>query len=232
MTGLGLKLEICIFCPQPIIAVVVVASATAAVATVASVVGVIVGGMAYFVRPSVCVPAELPSSLSPHAAAIAATAVIFQAEHDTEARPILVTPSAALVEAVNACLRKRLWALPTRDTALEAVKKGFAVICKASNLEDEALRFFHRPVVRTCMRRPGCFPGTWSSRHLQVVSLHLKSWTSLPASQVRCFSLSVRGGRKPPVDRGALNTMIGIQRRYHGKGEKVTKLVWVRNRYQ
>ena len=63
--------------------------------------------------------------------------LFFQAEHDTEARPILVTPSAALVEAVNACLRKRLWALPTRDTALAAVKKGFAVICKASNLTED-----------------------------------------------------------------------------------------------
>lgn len=54
-----------------------------------------------------------------------------QSEHDTEARPILVTPSASVVEEVNASLRKRLAVLPTRDTAVEAVKKGFAVICKA-----------------------------------------------------------------------------------------------------
>lgn len=53
-----------------------------------------------------------------------------QAEHDTEARPILVSTSEALVASVNACLKKRLAVLPTRDTALEAVKKGFAVVCK------------------------------------------------------------------------------------------------------
>ena len=32
------------------------------------------------------------------------------------------------------------------------------------------------------MRRLGCFPGAWSTSHLQVTSLHLKSWTSLSAS--------------------------------------------------
>lgn len=53
-----------------------------------------------------------------------------KAEHDTEARPILVTTSSSFVEEVNACLRKRLAVLPTKDTALEAVKKGFAVVCK------------------------------------------------------------------------------------------------------
>lgn len=53
-----------------------------------------------------------------------------QAEHDTEARPILVSTSESLVGEVNACLKKRLAVLPTRDTALEAVKKGFAVVCK------------------------------------------------------------------------------------------------------
>ena len=34
----------------------------------------------------------------------------------------------------------------------------------------------------TCMRRPGCCPGAWSSWYLQVASLHLKSWTSVSAS--------------------------------------------------
>ena len=32
------------------------------------------------------------------------------------------------------------------------------------------------------MRRPGWYPRAWSSWHLQVVNLHLKSWTSLSAS--------------------------------------------------
>ncbi|CAM9990536.1 unnamed protein product [Ascophyllum nodosum] len=56
--------------------------------------------------------------------------LLAQAEHDTEARPILVTTSASVVEKVNSCLRRRLATLPTRDTASEAVKKGFAVVCK------------------------------------------------------------------------------------------------------
>ncbi|CAM9763301.1 unnamed protein product [Ectocarpus sp. 12 AP-2014] len=56
--------------------------------------------------------------------------LLAQAEHDTEARPILVSTSESLVAEVNACVKKRLAVLPTRDTALEAVKKGFAVVCK------------------------------------------------------------------------------------------------------
>lgn len=56
-----------------------------------------------------------------------------QAEHDTEARPILISTSETLVKDVNACLKKRLAVLPTRDTAIEAVKKGFAVVCKVTN---------------------------------------------------------------------------------------------------
>ena len=34
---------------------------------------------------------------------------------------------------------------------------------------------------RICTRRPGCYHGAWSSWHSEVVSLHLKSWTSLSA---------------------------------------------------
>ncbi|CAM9940580.1 unnamed protein product [Hapterophycus canaliculatus] len=60
--------------------------------------------------------------------------LLAQAEHDTEARPILVSTSETLVKDVNACLKKRLAILPTRDTAMEAVKKGFAVVCKASTV--------------------------------------------------------------------------------------------------
>ena len=47
---------------------------------------------------------------------------------------------------------------------------------------------------RTCGRRPGCYPEAWSSWHLQVVSLHLKSWTSLSASFAFC-SILVSAGR-------------------------------------
>ena len=44
--------------------------------------------------------------------------------------------------------------------------------------------------VRTCMRRPGCFPGAWSSWRLQVACLHLKCWTIY-----YIFLVSQRSGR-------------------------------------
>ena len=36
---------------------------------------------------------------------------------------------------------------------------------------------YQNKYVRTCMLRPVCFPGAWSSWHLQVTCLHLKCWT-------------------------------------------------------
>ena len=47
--------------------------------------------------------------------------------------------------------------------------------------------FFY--IFRACMRRSGCYPGAWSSWHSQVVSLHLKSWTSLSSSFALCYIL-------------------------------------------
>ena len=55
--------------------------------------------------------------------------LLAQAEHDTEARPMLVTTSAALIAAVEAALAQQLTVLPTFSTASEALKKGFAVLC-------------------------------------------------------------------------------------------------------
>ena len=55
-----------------------------------------------------------------------------------------------------------------------------------SNIKDTTLQHCSfspsfQYVFRTCTRRPGCFPGAWSSWHLQVISLHLKSWTDASA---------------------------------------------------
>lgn len=61
---------------------------------------------------------------------IIAADLLAQAEHDTEARPILVSTSLAQIEAVNQRLQTRLATLPTAETAREAVKKGFAVLCE------------------------------------------------------------------------------------------------------
>ncbi len=53
--------------------------------------------------------------------------LLAQAEHDTEARPILVATSRNLIDRVNEALATQLAVLPTGDTARPAVLKGFAV---------------------------------------------------------------------------------------------------------
>ncbi|CAM9295861.1 unnamed protein product [Phaeothamnion confervicola] len=60
---------------------------------------------------------------------VLAADLLAQAEHDVESRPILVTTDAAVAAAVNGRLQQRLMTLPTRETAAEAVRKGFAVVC-------------------------------------------------------------------------------------------------------
>eukprot|EP01033_Poteriospumella_lacustris_P001756 gene1756-1276_t len=60
---------------------------------------------------------------------VIAADLLAQAEHDTEARPILVSTSAAKITEVNEWLTRRLATLPTAETAREAVAKGFAVLC-------------------------------------------------------------------------------------------------------
>jgi len=59
---------------------------------------------------------------------VIAADLLAQAEHDTEARPILVTPDASVITNVNAEIKKQLAVLPTADVAKHAVKKGFAVL--------------------------------------------------------------------------------------------------------
>eukprot|EP01064_Diplonema_japonicum_P003382 TRINITY_DN1218_c0_g2_i1.p1 TRINITY_DN1218_c0_g2~~TRINITY_DN1218_c0_g2_i1.p1 ORF type:complete len:429 (+),score=100.89 TRINITY_DN1218_c0_g2_i1:23-1288(+) len=61
-------------------------------------------------------------------AKVVAADLLAQAEHDVESRPILITTSKDVVTKVNEELVKQLNVLPTKDTAREAVKKGFAVI--------------------------------------------------------------------------------------------------------
>jgi len=55
--------------------------------------------------------------------------LLAQAEHDTEARPILVCTSESIAKEVNEHVSARLEVLPTGETAKEAVKKGFACVC-------------------------------------------------------------------------------------------------------
>ena len=44
--------------------------------------------------------------------------------------------------------------------------------CRSGYVSKEVLQY-----VRTCMRHAGCFPGAWSSWHLQILCLHRKCWT-------------------------------------------------------
>ncbi len=53
--------------------------------------------------------------------------LLAQAEHDTDAVPILVTTSPRLIDAVNLELATQLEELPTKATAREALKNGYAV---------------------------------------------------------------------------------------------------------
>ena len=62
--------------------------------------------------------------------------LLAQAEHDVESRPILVTTSADIADQVNVELTKQLEILPTKETASEAVKKGFCVVTRTI---DEAI---------------------------------------------------------------------------------------------
>jgi len=72
---------------------------------------------------------------SADAATIAAD-MLAQAEHDVEARPILICTHAPLIKAVDAEVAKQLDALPQPncDTARAAVKKGFMVL--VSDIEE------------------------------------------------------------------------------------------------
>ncbi|MGI9627317.1 MAG: histidinol dehydrogenase [Longimicrobiales bacterium] len=62
--------------------------------------------------------------------------LLAQAEHDTEALPILVTPSAPLIDAVEAELASQLADLPTAAVARPALDKGCAVLTSTA---EEAL---------------------------------------------------------------------------------------------
>ena len=60
---------------------------------------------------------------------LVAADLLAQAEHDDDARPILVTWAPALADAVDAALDRQLRDLPTAATARAALAAGFAVLC-------------------------------------------------------------------------------------------------------
>jgi phosphoribosyl-ATP pyrophosphohydrolase/phosphoribosyl-AMP cyclohydrolase/histidinol dehydrogenase len=56
--------------------------------------------------------------------------LLAQAEHDTDAMPVLVTTSGVLAQRVNSAIGRRLESLPTRMTAEAALRNGFAAIAR------------------------------------------------------------------------------------------------------
>jgi phosphoribosyl-ATP pyrophosphohydrolase/phosphoribosyl-AMP cyclohydrolase/histidinol dehydrogenase len=68
--------------------------------------------------------------------AVVAADLLAQAEHDTDALPILVTPHEPLIGAVEREIEAQLFTLPTAPTAREALRRGFAVLVGSL---DEAL---------------------------------------------------------------------------------------------
>lgn len=76
-------------------------------------------------------PSELTvladASASPE---VVALDLLAQAEHDPDAVPILVAFDQATIDAVNAAIAGALAQLPTRSTAEQALRNGFAVIAR------------------------------------------------------------------------------------------------------
>jgi histidinol dehydrogenase len=70
-------------------------------------------------------------------AAYIAADLLAQAEHDTDALPVLVTTSEELARKVDEELTSQLAVLPTRETASVSIGKGFTVLCATL---DEAIK--------------------------------------------------------------------------------------------
>lgn len=60
--------------------------------------------------------------------------LLAQAEHDTDAIPVLITTHAPLIQAVEAALARQLETLPTAQTARAALSNGFALV--APSIDD------------------------------------------------------------------------------------------------
>lgn len=67
-------------------------------------------------------------------AELVAADLLAQAEHDPDARPVLVTLNEAMIKRVEQALNTQLADLPTADTARAALSQGFAVV--AANADE------------------------------------------------------------------------------------------------
>jgi phosphoribosyl-ATP pyrophosphohydrolase/phosphoribosyl-AMP cyclohydrolase/histidinol dehydrogenase len=110
-------------------------------------------------------------------AALVAADLLAQAEHDTDARPILVTTSKPLAEAIEQELARQLVGLPTGATARAALSNGFVVVvhdlseairlCDRAAPEHLALHVADAQAVATRVRHYGSlFVGAQSAEVL------------------------------------------------------------------
>ena len=105
-------------------------------------------------------------------AAMVAADLLAQAEHDSDARPMLIAPSEELVAQVNEAIASQLISLPTAEVARAALTNGFAVV--VSDAES---------IVQLCQ--------TIAPEHLE---LHLKDPQSLVPRLTRCGCLFIGSG--------------------------------------
>ena len=69
-------------------------------------------------------------------ACLVASDLLAQAEHDPDARPILVTTSETLIDCVELEIERQLKTLDTRHIAEQSLENGAAILCQT---EDEAI---------------------------------------------------------------------------------------------
>lgn len=110
-------------------------------------------------------------------AAVVAADLLAQAEHDTDARAMLVTTSAALADAVDEQLRMQLSVLPTRATAEAGLRNGFAcvvgsideAVCVSDRVGPEHLEVMTQDadaVAQRVRNAGGVFIGAWAAEVL------------------------------------------------------------------
>lgn len=107
----------------------------------------------------------------------AAADMLSQAEHDTEAAAILLTPSRALAEAVARELEAQLATLPTADTARASLERwGRIVVCRDL---DEAVELANL-VAPEHLELLVAEPEAWLGRIRHAGAVFLGKWSTEP----------------------------------------------------
>ena len=87
-------------------------------------------------------PSELVALASADAdSSLVAADLLAQAEHDPRALPVLVTTSVELLDRVDAELDRQLRDLPTAATAVQSLRRGFAVLAGSREEAVECCQF-------------------------------------------------------------------------------------------